>query len=104
MLRFGTGLGLAVIAVCSLRLGVVGAQEDAAKPEFYTARVKPIFEANCAKCHLDGNHRGGLNMDTREAMLKGGRDGSVLVPGDLASPAPAPPAPRPATKGKALKR
>ncbi len=28
------------------------------------------------------NHRGGLNIDTREAMLKGGHDGSVLVPGD----------------------
>ena len=58
------------------------AQEDAHSPEYYTTRVKPVFEANCAKCHLDGNHRGGLKMDTREGMLKGGHDGSVLVPGD----------------------
>ena len=82
MLRFGVAFGVAAIALTTLRLGVVGAQEDASRPEFYTTRVMPIFTANCAKCHLDGNHRGGLNMDTRAAMLKGGRDGSVLVPGD----------------------
>ena len=50
-------------------------------PVFYQTRVRPIFEANCAHCHLNGNHRGGLNMDTRGAMMKGGRDGPVLVPG-----------------------
>lgn len=28
------------------------------------------------------NHRGGLNLDTRSGMLKGGHDGAVVVPGD----------------------
>lgn len=78
------GLGLAAIALTSFHLGAVGAQEDAAKPEYYRTKVKPIFEANCVRCHGGLNHRGGLNMDTRESMLKGGHDGAVLVPGDPA--------------------
>jgi cytochrome c len=54
-------------------------------PEFYTAQVKPIFENTCGKCHLNGNHRGAFNMDTRASLLKGGHDGVVLVPGDPAN-------------------
>jgi cytochrome c len=60
----------------------VHAQDDASKPAYYTEKVKPIFEANCARCHLGANHRGGLNLDTRASMLKGGHDKGVLIPGD----------------------
>ena len=63
----------------------VGASEDAAKPEFYVTRVKPVFDENCARCHQGENHRGGFNMDTRESMLKGGHDGPALVPWDPAN-------------------
>jgi hypothetical protein len=31
------------------------------------------------------NHKGGLSMDTRESLLKGGHDGAVIVPGDPAN-------------------
>jgi len=31
------------------------------------------------------NHRGGLNMGTRELMLKGGHHGPGVVPGDTAN-------------------
>ncbi len=72
------------IALSSIGLARVWADEDPARPEFYTTRVKPIFDANCARCHGGENHRGGLNIDTREGMLKGGHDGTVLVPGDPA--------------------
>ena len=82
MRRFFAGLGIAAIALMANSLGHVMADEDAAKPEFYTTRVQPIFEANCGRCHLGNNRRGGLNMDTRAALLKGGHDGAVIVPGD----------------------
>lgn len=72
------------IGLTSLNLARVCADEDPSKPEYYTARVKPIFDANCARCHGGINRRGGLNLDTREGMLKGGHDGAVLVPGDPA--------------------
>ena len=82
MRGFVAGFGLAAIALMSLCLGAVGAQDDAKSPAFYTEKVKPIFQANCAKCHLDGMHRGAFNMDTKQGMYRGGKDGSVLTPGD----------------------
>ena len=48
---------------------------------FYTARVQPIFQANCYRCHGGLNHRGGLQMDTQAGLKHGGHDGAVLVPG-----------------------
>ena len=82
MRGFAIGLGLAGIALISLQLGQVSAQDDAKQPEFYTTKVKPILQANCSNCHLGANRRGGLSLNTRESMLKGGHDGSVIVPGD----------------------
>ncbi len=81
---------LAASASAAVLVAVLGsvepaqAHDDAAKPEYYTTKVKPIFDANCARCHGGENHRGGLNMDTRESLLKGGHDGAVIVPGDPA--------------------
>ena len=81
---------LAASASAAVLVAVLGsvepaqARDDAAKPEYYTTKVKPIFDANCARCHGGENHRGGLNMDTRESLLKGGHDGAVIVPGDPA--------------------
>jgi mono/diheme cytochrome c family protein len=49
--------------------------------EFYEQRVKPIFVTNCYRCHGGMNHKGGLSIATMAGMLKGGHDGSVLVPG-----------------------
>ncbi len=74
-------MAVGLVALCGWQ-GVDAAEDEAARPEFYTAKVKPIFEANCARCHGGLNHRGGLNLDTRAGMLKGGHDGAVLVPGD----------------------
>ncbi len=77
------GLGIVAIGLISMQLGKVGAQEeDASKPEYFTTKVKPILTTNCGRCHMGENHRGGLNMDTREGFLKGGHDGAVIVPGD----------------------
>jgi len=49
--------------------------------EFYTQKVQPIFQANCYSCHGGMSHRGGFSMATQAGLLKGGRDGVVLVPG-----------------------
>ena len=39
---------------------------------------------NCYKCHstLAEKVKGGLLLDSREALLKGGDNGPVIVPGD----------------------
>ena len=49
--------------------------------EFFEASVRPVLAANCYDCHAD-QRMGGLRLDSREALLKGGRSGAALVPGD----------------------
>jgi mono/diheme cytochrome c family protein len=82
-------LGFAAIAILGWAATTTavsaGADQEAAKPEFYTSKVRPIFQANCFRCHAGMNRRGGLSMSTRAGMMKGGKDGPVIVPGDPAS-------------------
>ena len=48
--------------------------------------VQPIFEQNCVKCHggSDGI-KGGLSLKTFDDLMKGGKDGQVIAPGDAAN-------------------
>jgi mono/diheme cytochrome c family protein len=75
--------GLAAVTFCSRgsRAAQNASQPMAASPQFYTASVQPIFAANCYRCHGGMNHRGGLHLDSREGLLKGGKNGVVIVPG-----------------------
>src|SRR5512142_2838611 len=43
--------------------------------------IKPIFEASCIKCHGRGRDKGGLQLDTRDTLLKGGESGPAVVVG-----------------------
>jgi cytochrome c len=80
------GAGIVVLGAMGTWTGTVraaaGPDEEAARPEFYTTKVQPILKANCYRCHGGMNHRGGLSLQTKAGMLKGGHDGTVLVPGD----------------------
>ncbi len=55
---------------------------DPATPEFYRHNVRPIFQSYCYRCHGGMNHRGGLNMETHAALMKGGDSGAAIVPGN----------------------
>jgi len=48
---------------------------------YYTEKVQPIFQENCYRCHGGVNHRGGLQIDSKAGLMKGGHDGAVIVPG-----------------------
>ncbi len=55
---------------------------DAADPsEFFEMRVRPVLAKNCYSCHTS-TQMGGLQLDTREHVLHGGKSGPALVPGD----------------------
>src|SRR5215212_8110580 len=49
--------------------------------EYFEASVRPVLAANCYDCHAE-ERMGGLRLDSREGMLKGGRSGPAIVPGD----------------------
>ena len=86
MRRVLAGVGVtAFVVLAGVGTRGVSAQDGANKPAYYTEKVRPILVANCAKCHLDANHKGGLSLQTQSSTMKGGRDGVVVVPGHPAN-------------------
>jgi mono/diheme cytochrome c family protein len=50
----------------------------------YAADIKPMFEKSCTKCHGADKQKGKLRLDSLQAVLKGGEDGKVVMPGKSA--------------------
>ena len=59
------------------------AAEPASAPDFFEKKVRPVLVEHCFKCHGDlrKEPKGGLRLDSRAAMLKGGDTGPAVVPG-----------------------
>ena len=55
-----------------------------AKNVTYAGQIKPIFEKSCIKCHGPEKQKGKLRLDSLDAVLKGGQDGKVVLPGKSA--------------------
>jgi len=49
----------------------------------YPHIIQPIFETKCLRCHHQGNARGGVSMDSPEALLTDSLGDPVIYPGDL---------------------
>jgi hypothetical protein len=50
--------------------------------EFFEKKVRPILVANCFKCHSEQMKvKGGLRLDSRAGLLKGGDNGPAIVAG-----------------------
>jgi hypothetical protein len=47
----------------------------------YAKDIKPMLEASCFRCHGEKEKKGGLRLDSLEAVLKGGKEGKVIEPG-----------------------
>ena len=50
--------------------------------QVYTDVVKPIFETKCYSCHGPNKQKGKLRMDDSLKLMKGGKDGIVIEPGN----------------------
>jgi mono/diheme cytochrome c family protein len=44
--------------------------------------IQPILQKSCVECHGPEKPKAKLRLDSREAALKGGKDGVVIVPGN----------------------
>lgn len=56
--------------------------------EFFEAKIRPVLVEHCYECHsvdVDDDPEGGLLLDTREGIRKGGDSGPAVVPGDPAA-------------------
>src|SRR5438093_831240 len=51
--------------------------------DFFEKKIRPLLVEQCYSCHsLEAKkHKGGLLLDSKEALLKGGESGPALVPG-----------------------
>ncbi len=49
--------------------------------ELFKKHVRQVLADRCVKCHGGAKTRGGLDLTTREALLKGSDNGPVVVPG-----------------------
>jgi Protein of unknown function (DUF1553)/Protein of unknown function (DUF1549)/Planctomycete cytochrome C len=83
-LAFLSGAGFVVPTVATQpAFAVPGAPASGDPVEFFEARVRPILVQWCYGCHSTAakKSKGGLRLDTRAAVLKGGGLGAALVPG-----------------------
>jgi mono/diheme cytochrome c family protein len=91
----GVTLGLSVVCLiaASLLPGLVATTNAAPAPPqaaltteqaaFFEKNIRPVLANNCYGCHsADSKAAGGLLVDSRETLLKGGRSGPAIIPGD----------------------
>jgi uncharacterized membrane protein len=55
---------------------------DLAQADLFLDVVQPIFKSRCHGCHSEDRTKGGLSLATWDGVMKGGRSGTVIVPGD----------------------
>ncbi|MBC8101116.1 MAG: PSD1 domain-containing protein [Cytophagales bacterium] len=84
---FGLTAALALLLAASERQAV-SSNESKAPPvsaeasAFFETKVRPVLADNCTMCHGPEENLGGLRLDSREALLRGGDSGPAMVPGD----------------------
>src|SRR5437773_10738764 len=60
---------------------VLAAAPGRADEALFKDRVAPILKKRCVECHNPKKSRGGLDLSTRAALLRGGDQGDAVVPG-----------------------
>src|SRR5262245_57850817 len=52
---------------------------------FFEKSIRPVLVRECYSCHASTSKKikGGLTLDTRDGMRKGGDNGPAVVPGDV---------------------
>jgi mono/diheme cytochrome c family protein len=81
---------LALLALVAAPLPGWGAVDESKLPPAATNRIdflrdiKPILDGNCLKCHGPEKPKSKFRVDSREALLKGGENGTDVVPGQSA--------------------
>ncbi|RUL88305.1 DUF1549 domain-containing protein [Tautonia sociabilis] len=64
--------------------GAAGQEVDPVSAAF-DREIRPILEGRCLKCHGRGKYKGGLSLENRAALLRGGEGGPAAEPGDAAA-------------------
>jgi len=66
-------------------LVLTAAPLPAAEPVDYVRQIKPLFKERCSACHGALKQQGKLRLDTAGLVVKGGKTGPAVKPGDPAA-------------------
>jgi len=58
------------------------ATPSAAQLDFFEQRIRPMLANECYECHGAKKQKGGLRVDFRDGLLKGGDTGPAIIAGD----------------------
>jgi len=80
-----------VLCAATSTLGLTktaAAEPDARDLEFFEQKIRPVLIEKCYECHSAeaaqrNKLKGGLALDTREAIRRGGDSGPAVVPGNI---------------------
>ena len=77
---------IALFAAALLPVRATAAEPTREQIDFFEKKIRPVLVEHCYKCHAADAKKvkGGLLLDTRDALRKGGDSGPALVPGDPA--------------------
>ena len=73
---------LLALLLTALLPAVAAPTNSSASAEFFEKRIRPVLVAECYECHAGAKQKGGLRLDYRDALLKGGEHGPAIIPGD----------------------
>lgn len=62
----------------------VRSSESKSGDEFFERKIRPVLVERCYKCHSGQSEKlkGGLRLDSREGLIRGGDTGPIVVPGE----------------------
>ena len=75
---------LVIVLLASLPLATQAQSPTAPQQVDYQKDVKPLLAENCYSCHGIEAQQAGLRLDLRQAALRGGDYGPVIIPGKSA--------------------
>jgi hypothetical protein len=80
----GLGFGIWILGSCICCPSALAADLTPAQTQFFESKIRPVLVNNCYKCHSQQSEKvkGGLLLDTKDGLLKGGTTGPAVVPGD----------------------
>jgi hypothetical protein len=71
-----------VLWICCIGAPVLAQDKTAGSEAFFETKIRPVLAAKCFRCHGAQKVTNGLRVDSREALVKGGKHGAGIVAGD----------------------
>jgi hypothetical protein len=80
-----TSISALLLALAIFMPGEISAYAADTETDFFEKKIRPVLVERCYKCHSEqaDKVKGGLLLDSREAIRRGGESGAAIVPGDL---------------------